>query len=57
MARPKLSPEDRRGEMLPPVRLTAAEYRLLTDAAKTRGSTLSEYVRETLLRSARRATR
>jgi uncharacterized protein (DUF1778 family) len=57
MVRPKLPDNLRRSRSLPAVRVTAAEYRLLEAAAEARELTLSEYVRETLVRSARRATK
>jgi len=45
--------------MLPPVRLTTADYRRLVAEAKAAGTTLSDYVRARLLMPppARRRTR
>ena len=47
--RPKIDPEMKKRIQLQ-IRLTADEKRLFTNMAKSRGLTLSEYVRKTLYR-------
>jgi hypothetical protein len=46
MGRPKQSSKHRKGRALPPVKLTAAEYELLSGTAKGLGKSVSDFVRE-----------
>ena len=53
MARPKKKPMDRRSKN-PSFRMTPAEFRLVEQAAKAKGIPLTTWMRETVLRAARR---
>ena len=53
MGRPEKRPEDRRGKT-PTVRMTTAEYRLVEQAAKSKGMKVTHWMRDVLLRAARR---
>ncbi len=53
MVRPKKKPEDRRSAN-PSMRMTPTEHRLLKKAAEAKGLPLTAWMRETLLRAARR---
>ncbi len=56
MVRPKLPAKDRR-DVVPAVRFTRAEHRLVAKAAARKALRPSTFMREAILRAARRAVR
>ena len=56
MVRPKKKPSDRRSKN-PSCRMTPAEFRLVEQAAAAKGLPITTWMRETLLRAARRTGR